>query len=109
MGKRALRGQSGFNEGRAVESGFAVGGGGGFEFQPLGKPSMPQGYPVPPGPQISAAPPNRAYAPPGQAYAPLGAPPTTVQAHAMQAVLQRVQELVIAHANIPSNATTGRP
>ena len=33
----------------------------------------------------------------------MGAPPTTVQAHAMQAVLQRVQELVVAHANVPSN------
>ena len=63
---------------------------------------MPQGYPVPPGPQsytspppgLSAAqmqmssPPNQAYAPPAQAYAALGAPPTTVQAHALQAVLQ---------------------
>lgn len=60
----------------------------GFQFQVLGAPPMlPQNYQAP-----------------SQAYAPMGAPASTVQAQAMQAVLQRVQELVIAHSSVPSNA-----
>ena len=45
--------------------------------QVLGAPPMqPQSYPA------------QSYQPPDQAYAPMGAPASTVQAHAMQAVLQ---------------------
>ena len=59
MGQRALRDQSG------------------SQFQVLGAPPMqPQSYPA------------QSYQPPDQAYAPMGAPASTVQAHAMQAVLQ---------------------
>ena len=47
---------------------------------------------------------TQSYVAPNQAFAQIGAPAATVQAQAMQAVLQRVQELVIAHANVPSNA-----
>jgi len=72
---RALRGQSGFNEGRAADSGFSVGvgggggGGGGFQFQPLGAPTMQQAL------QSNTSPQTFRYTPPNQAYAPLGAPP----------------------------------
>lgn len=82
MAMRALRGQSGFNEGRAADSGFSVGGGGGFPFNAI----------------------VHNYAPPSQAYAPRGAPPTTPQAQSLATLLQRVQELVVAHANVPSNS-----
>ena len=77
MGIRALRGQSGFA--KATESGLG--------FQSLGAPL---------GAQI--------YQPPNTAYAPLGAPAATAQAQAIQEVLQLVQDLVVAHANVPSNA-----
>lgn len=55
--------------------------------------------------QIAQAPYQMAGPPPSNAYGTLGAPATTVQAQAMQAVLARVQELVVAHANLPANAT----